>query len=92
MSTDEVREKKAYEDYVAAYDAAQRLHARLVLEREEAEKREDIFAAHGEALHQIKEFARLAFMLGPGANEERFEQLWRQAFYVGGPEPKGGKK
>ncbi len=82
-------EKERYERYVAAYDAAQRLHAREVEdERLEAEAAQR-YAAQGRALDQIKNLARLAFLLVPDATEEAFEQLWRQAFHAGSHERKG---
>ena len=79
MSNDD---KKRDEGYVAAYDAAQRLHARQIIETAAAEKEEEALAAHGKALLQIKRLARAAFMTVPGATEEAFEQLWRAAFHV----------
>ena len=83
------KDKELYERYVAAYDAAQRLHAREVEdERLEAEAAQR-YAAQGRALDKIKNLARLAFLLVPDATEEAFEQLWRQAFDAGGHERKG---
>ena len=84
-------ENKRYEAYVAAYDAAQRLHARLAAERIERGQLEDLYAAKGRALHQIKELARAGFLLLPKASEEGFEQLWREAFDVD-EEKKDGQK
>jgi hypothetical protein len=85
-------EKERYERCAAAYDAAQRLHARQVENKKAAAKVAEMYAARGKALHQVKEFARVGFMLAPGATEEAFEQLWRQAFQVNGREPKDSKK
>jgi hypothetical protein len=80
------------EGYVAAYDAAQRLHARLGALGAEAEQQKGRYAAQGAALFQIKELARAGFLLLPGGTEEDFARLWRTAFQVADQEEKGGKK
>lgn len=65
-----------YERYVAAYEAAQQLHTRLA-ENSKAEARmAKMFSAQGEAIHKIKDFARVGFMLVPDATEKAFERLW----------------
>jgi hypothetical protein len=74
-----------YEGYVAAYDAAQRLHARLAAEAAEAARQAELYAGRGRALYEIKELARAGFLLLPGASDEGFERLWRKAFQVEEP-------
>jgi hypothetical protein len=81
-----------YTGYVAAYDAAQRLSARLAAETLETDRQAGVYAAQGRALYQIKELARAGFLLLPDATDEQFEQLWHTAFQLEGPEQKGGKK
>lgn len=78
MMSDEQRTK--YDAYVADYDAAQRLSARRAVAAVEANRQDDIYAAHGRALYQIKELAQAGFLLLPEATAEQFEQLWRAAF------------
>jgi len=80
------------EGYVAAYDAAQRLHALLAAERAASEQQEDRYAAQGQALFQLRELARAGFMLLPGGTEEDFARLWRTAFQVTEEGEKGGGK
>lgn len=86
-------ENKRSDRYVAAYDAAQQLHARLA-ENTKAEARlAEMFSVQGEALHQVKNFARVGFMLSPDATEKGFEQLWRKAFHAEkAAKKKGGKR
>ena len=83
------KEKELYERYVAAYDAAQRLHAREVEDERLQAEAAQRYAAQGKALDQIKNLARVAFLLVPDATAEDFEQLWRQAFDTGDQERKG---
>jgi hypothetical protein len=79
--SDDQKKKGSKEGYVGAYDAAQRLHARLA-ENSKVDAREAArFALQGKALHQVKDFARIGFMLDPQATEEAFERLWRTAFH-----------
>ena len=78
MMSDEQRTK--YDTYVADYDAAQRLSARRAIDAVEADRQDDIHAAQGRALYQIKELAQAGFLLLPEATVEKFEQLWRAAF------------
>ncbi|MBA3321578.1 MAG: hypothetical protein H0T45_09090 [Pyrinomonadaceae bacterium] len=80
------------EGYVAAYDAAQRLHALLAAESEAAAQQEDRYAAQGQALFQIRELARAGFLLLPGGTEADFARLWRTAFQVIEEGEKGEKK
>ena len=80
------------EGYVAAYAAAQRLHARLAAERAAAARQADRYAAQGLALFQIRELARAGFMLLPSGTEEDFARLWRTAFQVIEEGEKGEKK
>ena len=68
--------------YVDDYSTAQSQHARLAAETVEKERKEDVYAAQGMALGQVKDFARIGFMLVPGATTEGFEQLWAMAFQV----------
>jgi hypothetical protein len=75
-------ENKQDERYIAAYDAAQQLHRRMVENSKVNARLTEIFSAQGKALRQIKDFARVSFMLIPDATEEGFEQLWREAFQV----------
>ena len=70
------------EDYVTAYDAAQRRSARLAAAAVESEKQDASYAAQGRALYQIKELARAGYLLLPEASEAKFEQLWRTAFQL----------
>jgi hypothetical protein len=85
-------ENKKDERYVAAYDAAQQLHRRMTENNKAAGRLAEMFSAQGEALHQIKDFARVGFMLIPDATEEAFEQLWREAFQVETATKKKGAK
>lgn len=78
-----------YPDYLAAYDAAQQLSARLAAETSAADRQTSSYAAQGRALYQIKELARAGFLLLPDATEEQFEQLWRTAFQLETPAQKG---
>lgn len=81
-----------YERYVAAYESAQQLHTRLA-ENSKAEARmAKIYCAQGEAMHKIKDFARVGFMLVPDATEKAFEQLWGEAFLTEKVTKKGDKK
>ena len=70
------------EGYIAVYDAAQRLHARLAAAERAAEQQADRYAAQGQALFQIRELARAGFLLLPDGTEEDFARLWRTAFQV----------
>jgi hypothetical protein len=79
VSSNQGDQQNLVEGYVKAYDAARRLHARQTAEHAAEQA---AFVARGVALHKIKEFARVAFMLVPEATEAAFDQLWRQAFYV----------
>ncbi len=87
MNSDQSGQQEPAENYVKAYDTAQRLHARQTAEHAAEQA---AFAARGVALHKIKEFARVAFMLVPEATEAEFERLWWQAFYVSQPEEQKG--
>ena len=78
--------------YIAAYDAAQRLHARLALGSKSAKHQEDRYAVQGQALFQIKELAQAGFLLLPGGTEEDFARLWRTAFHATDEGEKGGKR
>lgn len=81
MKDNVIVEKETDEGYVAAYGNAQRLHTRLAVEQEEARRQANVFETQGKALSQIKDFARIGFMLVPEATDEAFEQLWRKAFH-----------
>ena len=83
---------RKHDDYVTAYDAAQRRSARLAAEAITAHQQADLYVAQGRALYQIKELARAGFLLLPEATVEKFEQLWRAAFQVEVQGQKGNKK
>lgn len=88
MNNNKNGEKEPDTGYVAAYDAAQRHHARLAVESVVARRQAEVFETQGKAMHHIKEFAFVGFMSVPEATEEAFEQLWRKAFHFE-PPPSG---